>query len=473
MKTDTYKNGRVKIESEIPFLRIENVNIIDALDEHDEAWLIACIEEKDAILAIDSISTDTNFKIKYYLEEEEVLLFNGVVVSFKISFINGQYKIELQLKSYTYLLDIEKKSRSFQSNYSFYSIFNKIIKEDHGGLVIQNVEKEKKQLYPYVQYEETDWEFIKRLATDLHTVLITDMGKEKPQIHIGIPEKNIFEISTFEYKLYNNFGEYIKKKSNDKSIQELDFLEYEFISNKNYNICDRIQYEHSVFLVVVKEAYWENETLNFKYRLRKEKGIKPTQIVNTKIIGASIDGVVLDVQGDKVKVHLSIDEEQNKENAYWFPMSTPYSNQGSGGWYSMPANGDSVKVCFPNTKTKNAYIIAVKRTDGDTNEKTGDPTIRYFETSDGKELKVSCDELSISAKKGISITMTNDGGIDINSIDEILINSDKSIVLSGSDVELSASDHIDLVTRYSNIIVDETVHLKAIEGVWSNGQPAK
>lgn len=43
---------------------------------------------------------------------------------------------------------------------------------------------------PFIQYNETDWEFIKRLSSYLGLKLSPDIKTEKPNIFIGIKKGN-------------------------------------------------------------------------------------------------------------------------------------------------------------------------------------------------------------------------------------------------------------------------------------------
>ncbi|MEQ3340935.1 late control protein D, partial [Clostridium butyricum] len=56
----------------------------------------------------------------------------------------------------------------------------------------------------------------------------------------------------------------------------------------------------------------------YKYRLCRKNGVWQTKLYNSLICGASLEGKVLDVQGEQVKLKLNIDEGQEESEASWF-----------------------------------------------------------------------------------------------------------------------------------------------------------
>jgi len=68
------------------------------------------------------------------------------------------------------------------------------------------------------------------------------------------------------------------------------------------------------------------------------------------LTGTAIEGKVLEVKKDQVRLHLSIDEAQKKEEATWFSLATPYTAGGHSGFYSPPEEGDSVHLALQGKK---------------------------------------------------------------------------------------------------------------------------
>ena len=72
--------------------------------------------------------------------------------------------------------------------------------------------------------------------------------------------------------------------------------------------------------------------------------------------GIAIEGKVLEVKKDQVRLHLSIDEAQKKEEATWFSLATPYTAEGHSGFYSPPEEGESVHLAFPTHREEAAVV---------------------------------------------------------------------------------------------------------------------
>ena len=76
----------------------------------------------------------------------------------------------------------------------------------------------------------------------------------------------------------------------------------------------------------------ENNRFRHRYCLKPQKGLSQPQLYNEKIVGLSLEGQVIAVDKDRVKVHLAIDEKQTVENAWWFSYSSAYTAEGNSGF---------------------------------------------------------------------------------------------------------------------------------------------
>jgi hypothetical protein len=62
-------------------------------------------------------------------------------------------------------------------------------------------------------------------------------------------------------------------------------------------------------------------------------------IISFFAIKASLEGKVIGRDGEKVKLHLSIDDNQSKDEASWFGFAPPTGNM----MYCMPVVGTSTR----------------------------------------------------------------------------------------------------------------------------------
>lgn len=75
------------------------------------------------------------------------------------------------------------------------------------------------------------------------------------------------------------------------------------------------------------------------YKAMRAENITCEPVELYDMAGAALEGKIIAVQGEKVKVHLNADARQPVDKAYWFPFSTMQSASDGSGWYYMPEEG--------------------------------------------------------------------------------------------------------------------------------------
>ena len=94
-----------------------------------------------------------------------------------------------------------------------------------------------------------------------------------------------------------------------------------------------------------------------EYTATPENRLRQDILYNEKVVGASVEGEVIDIEEDNVRIHLEIDKDQKKDEAFWFPYSTFYTAEGETGWYCMPELEDQVKLYFPTNKEEEGIVL--------------------------------------------------------------------------------------------------------------------
>ena len=83
---------------------------------------------------------------------------------------------------HTFNLDLKLKRRSFQNKDMKYTqLIDEVIK-DYSGDYIDVVAKGSTTDKFIIQYDESDWEFLKRMASHFNAGLVPDTYSDKPQI---------------------------------------------------------------------------------------------------------------------------------------------------------------------------------------------------------------------------------------------------------------------------------------------------
>ena len=162
----------------------------------------------------------------------------------------------------------------------------------------------------------------------------------------------------------------------------------------------------------------EGSILKHQYTLTTKKGLSQNTLYNNQLIGLSLQGKVIDVSRDNVRVHLEIDDGQNKDESWWFHYSSVYTAEGNSGWYCMPELNDHVRIYFSDNKEENGMAISSVRKNSRAggNNKVDNPDVKCFRTKSGKELMFSPEEILITASDGdVFIRLSESDGIEIYS----------------------------------------------------------
>lgn len=157
--------------------------------EHPVYWLKARIPEKDAESYILNITEDTQLSVYRKTKEEKKKIFCGYTYRVELANEDGYQVICIQAVANTAKLDIQTKSRSFfKQGVTYQQILNTVIKDYPGTQMKEMVKTDRETAFPILQYEETDWEFIKRIAAMFECVVTPDYTEAFPRFYIGKPK---------------------------------------------------------------------------------------------------------------------------------------------------------------------------------------------------------------------------------------------------------------------------------------------
>ena len=458
------KYSNIYLEIPACVIGVEELKIVEELNEHGKAFAVILTDDKDKFELMNKLNTSVEVKISFKKEDRVNEAFVGLPTKVMIKGVEDIFHVELELKSKSFVLDFKKKKRSFQNiNNPYSNLFKQVVEEYPGASVFDRASNGALQGVPMIMYEETAYEFLKRTASRLGAKLVTNVRSQRPMISIGKQGGSDFDQKTIEYLITNEAGNFLKAEINYGNWKREEKIHYTIESIYEYNLYDKLIYENIKFTVVKKETRLVRGIIVFTYWLLKEGGVKQDLIVNDRIQGALIEGKVLDVSVDRVKLHLVIDKEQSVNEAYFYKCGTLYANEGSTGFYSSFEKGERVFLYLPKGDLEEGYVIHSKRLDGDTNIKTQDPRVKYYSNNEGKELMLSPSEFQVTTTNGmILINMDEKDGIEITSSDDIIIKTNDWAEIKGKEIALRAGSEILLATKSSNIIVDENIDFKAM-----------
>jgi len=457
-----YTQGDILIKP-YEFQKITQLGIKRELNEHAKLCISGIISDENIDKYAEEAVAEETIKVSAKDDENnEITLFEGIVTKIGIKAKSNVRTLEIEALSKTFLMDISKNSGSFQNkNLTYGEIFNQKNSRYGDAQVVDDITNETKIDEFIVQYKETDWEFLKTLASYFNVALVPECCLPGIKYSIGgLEEDEPYEINEFNYSIEKGLQEYNLKASNeDYELDDINLISYKVTTNQIMGLYSKVNFKGRQLLVYRCEIEMSGGVLSNTYILRDENGMKVRKVYNDKMVGISLQGRVLDTQKDKVKVSLEIDGSPTKhEGARWFEFATIFSQPDGTGWYCMPEVEDVVRLYFPDSKEKNAYVVSSMHYEGIDDSKRSDPSVKSISTKYGKEIIMSPGSVEIIGNGNLLMRMTDDGGIEVNSNKKIILDAKGDIEINGgAKVQIKGHKGISLTQAGASMIIKDDV----------------
>lgn len=133
----------------------------------------------------------------------------SLLIKLSIHTKSGLKVLEAELISATYLMDNRKHSRTFQNaSMSYDDVLNLLSAGYEGYGVILMAGRGEPIGDMIVQYEETDWQFAKRLASHFNSVLVPADHVGGIKYYFGLPNRNSgIVMQPVQYSMQKALGE--------------------------------------------------------------------------------------------------------------------------------------------------------------------------------------------------------------------------------------------------------------------------
>lgn len=439
------------INNLVEFVNIQSFECTHEIGKHSKLTISGNITEAEAS-KLSKISPDNNIIFSICDKKSiEYRFFNGIIVEVDLHTENQLNYLTLICSSNSLIMDKEKKFRTFQSGKeTYHGVSNKIMNNnDYSIIVPQNSDTAIKSMI--VQYDETDWEFLCRLASRLNTFVVTDIKNSFPCVSVGFPKKKeIVEVKYLSFQMIQSSSIGVMNRKNFFNFTNPYFV---LRSREVYTLCDIIEFKSQKYIITKIKTQYEGEELIHYYTIHIPTSIKTKEFFNMSLIGASFEGIVIDIESDLVRVKLDNDEKQLKHK--WFYYATPFTQPDGSGWYFMPEKGDAIRLRFPCEVENNAYVSSsVHITHGD----RSDPEIKYIRTIRNQEIRFEPDKMIIRDGHGSSITLDHNDGI--------IIETDENITSSSAfDTRISANGKITIQSKNSTTLRNNSSIVKLEENI--------
>lgn len=431
----------VKVEG-LPICGVEEWKLVEELNEHAYLEFCAVIQSEDGKEPLLFRSEEQDPIRLYYLEDgKRKELFCGVVTNADLAYQAGIYELKVVAKSNSYLTDITKKSRTFQQVSMTYQELFQIVLKDYPGVKVLYEIADCPIGELVVQYEETDWDFLKRMASRIGVPVCTEVKQEGICLYIGFPRLGLHQVSMSLIGAEKRFDQYLAMKEQNPDTFDVDYLVYQMKTLDVVHLLERVSYEGREWRIRKVSTTSYHAQLKTSFEMQSERGLKPLWIYPYGLIGASLEGKVQTSKGARVLVSLNIDQPYGGGAEYWFPYSSMSSSPDGSGWYYMPETGDVVRVYFPSKEAGDAVVVSsvsnYKGTDGP--DRMQDTSTKYISNSGGQEVTLSSDKVELRSSSGAVVSILSDGtmqlsavgGIMVEAKDKLIVEAEEELILHG------------------------------------------
>ena len=321
----------------------------------------------------------------------------------------GRYRIaDVQAVSGTILLDQKKCNRVFQKKAQTYmGIANTVTADtEHSACILPGSDMQTGGTL--IQYQETDWNFLKRMASQLGLSLVPDTSYYYPRFYLGLPEgekRELGEIIScdlcFDGRYYAVSGKCL--------VDREDFICYDVVTRTSLSLGDRVTYEGRELLVSRKKTELAGGEVIFTYRLAGNSYTWVPWEDNPDYTGMSFVGSIVGTQGEQVEVAFDIDKSAAGGNSYGFAPATGNL------MYCMPQKGTKTALYIGNGDEAQGIATGCIRTNGSTCEGTGSPEKKSFRSEHGKGMDLYPQRMGLDGGETGKITFEDETGTTIES----------------------------------------------------------
>ena len=335
-------------------------------------------------------------------------LFSGYPEKVEIKEERGYRIADIQAVSGTILLDQKKSNRVFQKKVQTYmGIASAVTADtDHSACILPG--SDMRTGGTLIQYQETDWRFLKRMASQLGLPLVPDTSYYYPRFYLGLPEgekRELGEIIScdlcFDGRYYAVSGKCL--------VDREDFICYDVVTRTSLSLGDRVTYEGRELLVSRKKTELAGGEVIFTYRLAGNSYTWVPWEDNPDYTGMSFVGSIVGTQGEQVEVAFDIDKAAAGGNRYGFAPATGNL------MYCMPQKGTKTALYIGNGDEAQGIATGCIRTNGSTCEGTGSPEKKSFRSEHGKGMDLYPQRMGLDGGETGKITFEDETGTTIES----------------------------------------------------------
>lgn len=432
--------GSLRIKCRFPVITLLKCSIHFRYGEHTKAEIICIVKGSGAEEKLTNVADE---KLEIVCEgENEEKLFTGIVQRVELV-EEGQYTtLLLKAVSYTWKMDTERKSRSFQNTSQTYKEAAEAVAQEYGADMVWNL-TDKPLKHPLIQFKETDYCFLKRILSHLKGGIIPEdlspgvcfYAGMKRNVHKEIIDLNRYAHSLILFQNKQKAGRLQGKQQTGYEIEGMDFVK----------AGDMLQIGGSPFYVMDSQVTFEHDDLNCKCQAFEKQCFETEIMPADTLRGVVLAGKVLKTEQEKIKLHLDIDKEQSVEEAYDFPWKPVTGNL----FYCMPEEGTKAALYFAEADEGTGAVIYNIRENGEECGELADYNNRYFTTKNSKRMYLKPSEMGLlnMTNQNAEITFRDASVLHMKTSNKLSVLAEGQVELKGKNVTLTTPKEATLVRK--------------------------
>ncbi|MFR4350182.1 MAG: RHS repeat-associated core domain-containing protein [Roseburia sp.] len=444
---DFWELGQILIDFPLSYQFIKELSIREEANEHSTLSLRLVA---DRPLGQEDVLRLSEVPIQIYTTGG-ICLYSGICVSAGLHSLNGYSEILVNAKSWSYQADIQKNSRTFQNPSKSLSEVVQTVLGSYGFAL--SLEKDIPIPIMLSQQNETDWQFVRRVANQFGFLVFADSKAENRRVSIGVVsfgEEELTESVNFGL-LEKDISSFCRTKSGvapgacayeflKQGCQTADIslgAGYTVRGGKSRQVVTRSEITARQGLLVngVVLTYIDGAYPPAERRESASAGVEGWGGQLSASVSASsvVSGTVLAVSGTDVQVQFA---DGRAGGVRWIPYCSMIGND----FYCMPDEGDTVYCYYENDGT----ILCL----GSRHVQTGSPDFakpdeKVF-TANNRMIRLKQDGVDITGNRPemdgrggdkIRITISDKEGIDISASKEVHIRADRTLLIQANDLD--------------------------------------
>ena len=377
-------------------------------------------------------------------------LFCGLLECASVERKDQYYELSITLTTGSMALDLDPKSVAFQDDAMTYSeVIDCTLAETDGAMMIIATEDDPPIDGMLIQCNETDWAFIRRLASHLEEAIFPDWLTGKPAFYFGTKlqtgETNV-ELTNYTTVLDKRFYE---QGGFLAGFSKRDFVYYRIETDMDYAPGTRAQIDGAMRQVMCKRGKLVGGQIRFTYDWGTAYIVRRRD--NEDLIGLELSGTVVETVDERVRIALDIDAVAPVIFHPWTPVTGNH-------FYCMPEVGTRVMLYCGSRLEESAKAMENVRENGmvqlraeeepeerEYHRRLLNPDNRFFASQAGKEMSMLPRSIGLGPREAPPKILVTDG-IGVRIEDRTLsMKAGEAIAFQGARVQVQAPSHISVV----------------------------